>query len=105
MSARDGARAEAQQVAVAIAVQADAMAGGDDLGGQRRVAGDLLADEEERRPHAAVGEHLEHGRRALGVRAVVEGQGHPGPGRACGRRSPSGAPQRRRRRRPAPGTQ
>ena len=36
----------------------------------------LLADEEERGDRAALRELLEHRRRALLVRAVVEGQGH-----------------------------
>ena len=53
-------------------MQPDAVAGGDDLGGQRRVAGDLLADEEEGGAHAARGQHVEHGRCPLAVGAVVE---------------------------------
>ena len=41
---------------------------------ERGVALDLLADEEERRAHAGAREQLEHRRRALRVRAVVEGE-------------------------------
>ena len=51
---------------------ADLMAGVDDLARERRVALDLLADEEERGGHALAGEHLEHRGRALRVRPVVE---------------------------------
>jgi hypothetical protein len=53
---------------VAIAVQPDAVTGGDDLARQRRVAGDLLADQEERRDRAALRERLEDQGRSLGVR-------------------------------------
>ena len=47
---------------------------GDDLGRQRRPLYDLLAREEERGGRAPRGERVEHGRRAFGMRAVVEGQ-------------------------------
>ena len=101
MSARTARGAEPQLVAVAIAVQADPVAGGDDLGGERRVARDLLADEEEGRADAARGQHLEHGRRPLAVRPVVEGQavaaaaeravGDPERRRAAARSAPASA--------------
>ncbi len=64
---------------MAVAVEADPVAGVDDLRGQDRGAGDLLADEEEGRPDPAVGEQSEDGRGPLGMGSVVEGQGHPGP--------------------------
>ena len=57
-----------------VAVDADRVARGRDLGGERRVAPDLLADEEERRAHAGPLQHGERGGRSLRVRAVVEGQ-------------------------------
>ena len=74
MSCSDLPGREAQQVAMAVAVERDLVAGVGDLAGERGVAPDLLADEEERRPDLVRGEDLEHGRRALGVRPVVEGE-------------------------------
>ena len=68
------ARAHAQQAAVAVAVQGDDVPGVGHLPGQRGVAADLLPDEEERRPRAVPGQDVEHRRRALRVRPVVEGQ-------------------------------
>ena len=59
---------------MAVAVQRDLMACGCDLGGQRGKALDLLADEEEGRDRLGAGERLEHCRRALRMRAVVEGE-------------------------------
>ena len=49
-----------------VAVDADLVARGQDLGGERRVALDLLADEEERRAHAGPLQRGEGGRRSLG---------------------------------------
>ena len=69
-----GAGSQAQEVAVAVAVQPDGVARGDDLGGQRGRAPHLLADEEERRRRAGVLEDVEHRGRALRVRTVVERQ-------------------------------
>ena len=66
------------------------------------VAPDLLADEEERRLHAGRGEQLEHGRRALRVRAVVERQRVAARRRPCGPRRRAGAAARAARR-PGPG--
>src|SRR5438067_4133427 len=48
----------------------------DDRARERRTAGDLLSDEEERGRCAVTGELLEHGGRALRMRAVIEGEGH-----------------------------
>ncbi len=72
---------QAQQVAMAVAVQADRVTGGDDLARQRGVALHLLADQEERRLHARGGEDLEHRRSPLGVRTVVEREREAAP--AC----------------------
>ncbi len=74
---------EAQQVAVAVAVQADAVPGGHDLARQRRIAAHLLADEEERRRYARRGQHVQHRRRSLAVGAVVEGERVPLPARGA----------------------
>ena len=68
------ARADAELEAVPVAVHGDSVARGGDLGGQRSVALDLLAHEEERRPRAGGAELLEDRRRALGVGPVVEGE-------------------------------
>ena len=68
-------RGEAQEVAVAVAVQLDPVPGGDDLGGQRRSPLDLLAGEEEGGDRAVLAQRLEHGGRPLRVRPVVEGEG------------------------------
>ncbi len=65
-------RGQAQEVAVAVAVQRDLVTRVDDLARERRVAPNLLADEEERRLGTLAREYLEHRRRALRVRAVVE---------------------------------
>jgi hypothetical protein len=67
-------RREPQEVAVAVRVDADGVAGGDDLAREARAAPDLLADEEERRDGACLAQDLEHPRRALRVRSVVEGE-------------------------------
>ena len=67
-------RRQAQQVAMPVAVQRDLMAGVGDLARERRVAQHLLADQEERRRHTLAREDLQHRRRALRVRAVVERQ-------------------------------
>ena len=50
---------------------------------------DLLSDEEERGLRAGRGQGFEHGRSALRMRAVVEGQGH-----ADGPRKPERNPER-----------
>ena len=55
-----------------VAVDADLVPGGGDLGGDPRPAGDLLAHEEERRRRARGGERLQRGRGSLGMGAVVE---------------------------------
>ena len=82
MSARTSPAAQAQLQPMAIAVQGDGVAGGRDLGDQRRAPLHLLADHEERRARVRAREGLEHGRRALGVRAVVERQ-RDARGRRC----------------------
>ena len=64
-------RGDAHQVAVPIAVQGDPVTGGRDLGGERAVALDLLADQEERRAYVAPCEDLQDGRRPARVRPVV----------------------------------
>src|SRR5206468_12012678 len=51
----------------------DLMPGGCDLRRERRKPLDLLPDEEEGRGRVRARERLEHGRRSLRVRAVVEG--------------------------------
>ncbi len=77
---------------MAIAVNADLVAGCGDLGGEGAVALDLLADEVEGRLHAGALELAEDRRRPLGMRAVVERERdaarqakrdseHPGDGR------------------------
>ena len=55
-----------------VAVHRDLVPRRRDLGGERREPLDLLADEEERRRHAEAREQLEHGRRPLRMRPVVE---------------------------------
>ncbi len=67
-------RRQAQQVAVALAVQRDLVAGVSDLARQRGISQDLLADEEEGRLHALVAEDLQNGRGSLRVGAVVKGE-------------------------------
>ena len=59
---------------MAVAVQPDAVARGDDLARKRRIALHLLADQKERRRRARGGERLEHRRGSLRVRAIVEGE-------------------------------
>jgi len=53
------------------------MAGGDDLGGERRVAVHLLADQKERGRDPGALERRKDGRGALRMRTVVEGQRDP----------------------------
>ena len=50
------------------------MALGEDPGHEVRASLDLLTDHEEGRARARARERLEHGRRPLGVRSIVEGQ-------------------------------
>lgn len=71
-------RAEAKLQAVPVPVQADEVTRGGDFGHQRRTPADLLADDEERGPGLRARQYLEDRRGALGVGAVVEGQGYPG---------------------------
>ena len=59
-----------------VAVDAHVVPRCQDLGGERRIALYLLADEEERRAHAGPRQRGERGGRSLRVRAVVEGQRH-----------------------------
>src|SRR6478609_4813672 len=60
---------------MAVAVQLDPVAGGDGLSKQRRTLHHLLAGEEEGGRCGRLAQGLEDGRRALRVRAVVEGEG------------------------------
>ena len=100
-------RRKPQLVAVAVAVQLDPVAGGDDLRRQRRPPHDLLAGEEEGRRGAGLAQSLEHARGALRVRAVVEGDRdarrlrpgaarsrapRPGPARPAPAPAPRGRP-------------
>ena len=62
---------------MAIAVEAERVAGGCDLAGQSRVAPDLLADEEERRGRARAVELAQDRGRPQPVRAVIEREGDP----------------------------
>jgi hypothetical protein len=66
---------EPQEVAVAVTVEADLMAGSGDLGRERASSLDLLAGEEEGRPRTGVRERLEHRGGPSRVRAVVEREG------------------------------
>ncbi len=59
---------------MAVSVDRHGVTRGDDLGCERRMRTDLLADEEERRVRAGAGEDLEYRGRALRMRAVVERQ-------------------------------
>jgi hypothetical protein len=68
------AGSEAPERAVRVTVQADRVARGLDLVAQRAAAAALLADQEERGSDAVLAQQLEHPRRGLRVRAVVEGQ-------------------------------
>jgi hypothetical protein len=88
---RRGAHTELQ--AVAIAMERNEVAGGLDLGQQRRPAADLLSDDEEGGPRPRAGQRIKHGRRPLGVRAIIEGEDHAaGPGERTGQAHPgSGA--------------
>ncbi len=70
-------------------VQGDLVSGSGDLAHQRRPALHLLADHKERRSRARARENLERGRRPLGVRAVVKGQGD-----AAGAGKPAREPER-----------
>jgi hypothetical protein len=60
---------------MAKAVHTDLVTARDDLARQRRVAHDLLADEEERCAYIGPREDIEHGGSAPRVRAVVERDG------------------------------
>ena len=72
---REGRGPPPQEQLVPVAVQGDLVACRRDLGRKGRVALDLLADEEERCGCAGRRKHLEHRRRSLRVRPVVEGDG------------------------------
>jgi hypothetical protein len=74
---QEHAGGQPQRIAVAVTVQLDPVPGGDDLGDQRRATLDLLADEEEGRSGAGLAEDLEHDRRALRMRTVVEAERDP----------------------------
>ncbi len=76
-----------------MAVQLDPVPGGDDLGRQRRTPLDLLAGEEEGRRGAVLAQRLQHGRRPLRVRAVVEGEGDAVRAGHRARSIPSAAPK------------
>ncbi len=85
---------------MAVAVQADRMAGCDDLAGERGVAPHLLADQEEGRLHTRSSENLEHRRGSLRVRPVVEGERVTTPARRAvldSQRPAQRRPDRRRR--------
>ena len=91
----EGSRKQPQRVSVPVAVQRDHVAGRGDLGGQGGISLDLLSDQEEGRLSARVPERLEHGRRALRMRAVVEGDRDPAP-IGVAPRHPEGPCDRRR---------
>jgi hypothetical protein len=88
---RGGAHTELQ--AVAIAVERHEVAGRLNLGQQRRPAANLLSDDEEGGPRPGAREGIEHGRRSLGVGAIIEREGHTaGTGERAGDAEPgSGA--------------
>jgi hypothetical protein len=65
---------DAQEVAVTVTVQGDGVAARRDLGRERRLTLDLLADQEERRARARSVQGGEDRGRALRMRAVVERQ-------------------------------
>src|SRR5205823_9492757 len=65
---------EAQQVAVALAVEADLVAGCRHLGSDGGPPLDLLSNQEERRRYLGVVQNLQCGHRSLWVGAVVESQ-------------------------------
>src|SRR5438105_1790409 len=58
-------RSQAEEAPVPLAVDRDLVARAVDLGRERRPAGDLLSDEEERRRRVGLAEDLEHGLRPL----------------------------------------
>ena len=64
-----------------VAVQRDRVPARGDLARQRRIASDLLADEEERRSELLARERVEHRGRAERVRSVVEGECEAAPAR------------------------
>ena len=70
-----------------VPVERDLVTGLEDRAGQLGAPLDLLADEEEGGGGAVPGEQLEHGRRGLGMRAVVERE------RDCARRDGSLDPE------------
>src|SRR6185436_2408486 len=70
----DLSRCEPQEVAVAAAVKGDVMTLGDDLGRERGLPLDLLADQEEGGGCACRREDLEHRRGPCRVWTVVEGE-------------------------------
>jgi processive 1,2-diacylglycerol beta-glucosyltransferase len=97
----NGARPDAEEVAVQVTVHADLMAGRDDPDDELRSPLDLFADEKERSPDGA--ECLEYSRRPLGVRPVVEGELDAAPRPRFDAVVPAGAlGDRRRRREPVP---
>lgn len=71
---RDLGSRHAELKAVPVAVEGHEMSSAVNPGRQLRATLDLLADEEEHGRQPRPGEDLEHGRRAFGVRAVVEGE-------------------------------
>jgi len=76
--AREGGGWPEEEIAVAVAVQGDLVTRGCDLGGERRPALDLFADEEEGGDHVGSCERLEDSGRPLRVGSVVEGEGDAG---------------------------
>jgi len=76
--ARQPPRREPEQEAVTVAVHPDPVPGRRDLTEQRARAAHLLADDEEGGRRPVLAQHLQHGRRAARMRAVVEGQRHRG---------------------------
>jgi len=67
----------AQQQGVPVAVDGDLVPRGHELRRERGSALDLLSDEEERSARICALELIEHGRRSLWMRPVVEGEGDP----------------------------
>jgi hypothetical protein len=61
-------------------MDADRVAGGNDLGRECPVALDLLAEKEERRNRMPGVQRLQHGWSAVAVGPVVEGERNPAPG-------------------------
>src|SRR5207248_6130067 len=74
---REAAGRTSEEQRVPVAVQGDLVAGGCDLGRERWIALDLLADEEECRARVRGPQQLERRRRALRMRPVVERQCDP----------------------------